>query len=323
MTTATAPLAFPVEQGGPRQAKRESYDELLQRLSALSVRKCYDPYKDIDWEAKEHALVAGDPRLCIDPSHPLTQTAWYQGLDDDTRSRFGMQWTAQTLKYGIGLEAVLSRGLLEFCQTVPNGSAEFRYAMHEVVEEGRHSMMFQECITRSGCDPRPMGYVQSRIDDRVAHLGRTQPVMFFFAVLAGELFIDDENRRLLKRPSATVHPLLRLITQIHVTEEARHVCFAESYLREHMPKLGPVARARVAWFVPLTMADCARTMLVPDARIVKDFGIPKAALRQAFGRGSAYRDDLARITRPVRELLHAHGLLEPRHLWWWRTVGAA
>lgn len=319
MTTAVAPLSFPVA----REAKRESYEDLLQRLSALSVRKCYDPYTDIDWDAPEHAIEPGDPRLCIDPEHALARTDWYRSLDAATRSRFGMEWNAQILKYGIGFEAVLSRGLLEFCQSVPNGSAEYRYAMHEVVEEGRHSMMFQECIVRAGCDSQPIGYLQSRIDDRVAHWGRTFPELFFFAVLAGELFIDDENRRLLKRPAASVHPLLRLITQIHVTEEARHVCFAESYLREHLPAIGTWQRARIAWMVPVIMSDSARIMLVPDARIAKRFGIPKVALEQAFGRKSGHRQHIARITEPVREILQAHGMLEPRHARFWRLVGAA
>lgn len=314
---ATPPLT------SARDAKRERYDELLQRLSALSVRKCYDPYTDIDWSAPEHAITPGDPRLCIDPEHALAKTAWYAALDEATRSRFGLEWAAQTLKYGIGFEAVLSRGLLEFCQTVPNGSPEYRYAMHEVVEEGRHSMMFQELITRSGCDPRPIGYFQSRVDDRAAHWGRTFPELFFFAVLSGELFIDDDNRRTLKRPTANVHPLVRLVTQIHVTEEARHVCFAESYLKERLPKLGRLGRAQIAWIVPFMMADSARVMLTPDARLVKRFGIPKAALRQAFGPRSGYCQQLARITEPVRELLEPHGMLEPRHLRFWRMVGAA
>lgn len=319
MTAAVASVALPPV----RDAKRESYDHLLERLSALSVRKSYDPYTDIDWDKPEHAIEAGDRRLCIDPEHALAKTAWYASLDDASRSRFGLEWAAQSLKYGIGFEAVLGRGLLEFCQQVPNDSPEYRYAMHEVVEEGRHSLMFQELIKRSGCDPKPIGYWQSRVDDRVARWGRTFPELFFFAVLSGELFIDDDNRRTLKRPAATVHPLVRLVMQIHVTEEARHVCFAESYLNEHLPRLGVLRRARIAWMVPVMMVDSARVMLTPNARLVKQFGIPKTALKQAFGAQSGYREQLARITEPVRELLKTHGMLEPRHQRWWQMVGAA
>jgi len=34
--------------------------------------------------------------------------------------------------------------------------------------------------------------------------------------------------------------------KIHVTEEARHVCFAERYLEEHVPRLGAANAALYA-----------------------------------------------------------------------------
>jgi hypothetical protein len=64
-------------------------------------------------------------------------------------------------------------------------------------------------------------------------------------------------------------------------------------------------------------------MLVPDARIAKRFGIPKGALQQAFGRDSGHRQHVARVTEPVREILRAHGMLEPRHARFWRIAGAS
>jgi hypothetical protein len=318
MTPIADPSSPDASSLGP---KRETYAQLLLRLSDLSVRKCYDPYLSIDWNAPEHRIDPGDPRLCIEPSHPLARTAWYQGLDDLTRSRFGMEWSAQQLKYGIGFEAVLSRGLFEFCRTQANDSPAYRYAMHEIVEESRHSLMFHEVIRRTGCDPQPIGYIKERIDDVIARWGRTAPELFFFAVLAGELFIDEHNRSILKRPASEVHPLIRLIMQIHVTEEARHVCFAENYLREQLPRASALRRAQIAWFAPLVFADCAQMMLIPSARIVAEFGISKHALNQAFGSGSDFPRFLGRITRSVRDLCRAHGMLSSQHAWWWRTMG--
>jgi len=322
MTTASVPATttnalLPLERPG------ESYEARLVRLSELSVRKCYDPYLDIAWDAPESAIDPSDPRVCLDPSHPLAQGAWYAGLDEPTRARFGLEWGMQVLKYGVGFEAVLNRGLLEFCQGVPNRSPEFRYAMHEVVEEGRHSLMFQELINRSGCDPTPIRYFDARIDDQVTHWGRTFPTLFFFAVLAGELFIDDQNRSVLRRPPASVHPLLRRVMQIHVTEEARHVCFAQSYLREHLPQASAWQRVRLSWAVPLIFADTARMMLIPDRRLRQKFAIPNAALRQAFGPKSEHRVHLAQVTEPVRTLCQEHGLWRAPQAALWRACGLA
>lgn len=300
---------------------RASYAETLEHLSELSVCKYHDPFTDIDWDAPHNRIDARDPRLCIADDHALAQTAWYAGLDAATRARFGLCWKAQTLKYGIGFEAVLSRGLLEFCQTVPDRSPEFRYAMHEVIEEARHSQMFQEFIDRSGVDTRPVSGFMAFMDDRIAHLGRTRPCVFFFAVLAGEIFIDEENRTDVRRPKHLVHPLVRQIMKIHVMEEARHVCFAQRYLEEHLPQLSAWQRFYTGLAVSVIFGESSRVMLEPDARLIRDFGIPQQALAQAFGPGTAHRHKLERATAPVRRLCAQHGLLQPLHERAWRRAG--
>lgn len=320
MTTALAPALFH-ETPGPATRPKESYDALLRRLSELSVRKYFDPYLDIDWQAPENAIDPADPRFCIDEDSPLARTAWYRALDAESRARFGLEWSAQTLKYGIGFEAVLDRGLLEFQQILPNRSPEFRYALHEIIEEGRHSLMFQEFIDRSGCDPKPISWLQSRIDDQVAHWGRTFPELFFFAVLSGELFIDDSNRAVLRQPAHTVHPLARRIMQIHVTEEARHVCFAENYLHEHLPRTTAWQRLRIAYAVPVIFSDSARIMLTPDRRVCEQFGLDRATLREAFGPKSDHKKHVLRITEPIRALCEEHGILTAMRKPWWRLNG--
>jgi hypothetical protein len=301
--------------------RSEPYARLLQRLSEMSVRKAHDPYRDVGWDEPGNRIEPDDPRLCIDAAHPLAQTAWYQRLPAAQRSAFGRAWLAQIAKYAIGFEAVLSRGLLELAPHVPNGSPEYRYALHEVVEEGRHSMMFQEVINRLGEDPKPVTGLDAWVDDRVAHLGRTFPELLFFAVLGGEIFIDHQNRELLRLPREQVHPLVRRVMQIHVTEEARHVCFAESFLEEHVPQCTRRQREAMAWLVPVIFSESKRIMLEPDKRLVARFGIPRSALRQAFGKGTAYREMVAAVVEPVRQLCEQLGMYRPRHAAWWHALG--
>ncbi len=54
------------------------------------------------------------------------------------------------MKIGVQFENLLKRGLLAYALPLPNGSSEFRYVYHEVIEEGHHGMMFQEFVNRSG-----------------------------------------------------------------------------------------------------------------------------------------------------------------------------
>ena len=56
------------------------------------------------------------------------------------------------MKTGLQFESVLKRGLLEYAFRLPNGSPEFRYVYHEVIEEAQHSLMFQEFVNRTGLD---------------------------------------------------------------------------------------------------------------------------------------------------------------------------
>jgi P-aminobenzoate N-oxygenase AurF len=318
-----APIPQLPTSGFGRLRRDQPHARLLARLNSLSVTHGHDPFVDIDWDAPENRIDPRDERLAIDPGHALAGSDWYAALAPEARTRFGLEWLAQVVKYGIAFEAVLCRGLLEFAQALPNGSPEFRYALHEIVEEARHSMMLQELIDRSGCQPHPLTALERLLDDRIAALGRSFPELFFFSVLAGEIFIDEQNREQLRRPSERQHPLVRRVMQIHVVEEARHVRFAASYLRERLPRLGFLRRERLAFTLPAMFSETSRMMLVPDRALCARYAIPPRTLRAAFGAGSAHRTRVAQMLAPVRALCEEQGLLRRRHALAWRAFGFA
>ena len=59
---------------------------------------------------------------------------------------------ANVAKVGLHFESILIRGLMEYAFWTPNGSPEYRYCLHEAVEECNHTMMFQEMVNRIGAD---------------------------------------------------------------------------------------------------------------------------------------------------------------------------
>lgn len=298
-----------------RQA-RETYPELLARLSRQSVTKHFDAYADVDWDHPDHRIEADDPRWEIPAIEPLGATDWYQSRPAEIRRRIGLEHFATLMKNGIQFEAVLKRGIVDYATRLPNGSPEFRYCYHEVIEEAQHSLMFQEFVNRTGCDVDGLPRLERFGAERVVRLARRFPELFFLFVLGGEEPIDYSQRQIL-RSGAPVHPLVRRIMQIHLTEEARHICFAHHFLRQRIPQLGPVRRFQLSVRAPILLHAVARLMLEPSAQLVRRHRIPRDVLRQAYaGNPLHHARRQASLRRPF-DLCREVGLLTPvgRSLW--------
>lgn len=323
----------PTTRGGGEPAARESgapappsrapgsdYSRIVERLSRASVKKHFDAYADVAWDDPAHQIVPEDSRWERGESDPLGATAWYRSLSSPDRARIGLAVAAFQMKMGITFESVLQRGLLEFALCLPNGAPEFRYAYHEVIEEGQHSLMFQEFVNRSGFDAPGMGRLIAWQARRVPSLGRTFPELFFIHVLSGETPIDHVQRTELRRGDA-LHPLQRRLMQIHVTEEARHVCFAEKYLEEHVPRLGAAKLFALRLKTPFVLRETTNQMLRPPKRFLEQAGIPSSVAREAFGTGAAFRKLVVDGVRPVRELCVRLGIVTPAWVPLWRRLG--
>lgn len=74
---------------------------------------------------------------------------WYQAQSRERQIEIGMWRQANVAKVGLHFESILIRGLMNYTFWMPNGSPEYRYCLHESVEECNHTMMFQEWSTVS------------------------------------------------------------------------------------------------------------------------------------------------------------------------------
>lgn len=296
-----------------------SYRSLIERLSRQSVAKHYDAYIDIPWDDPAYALVEGDPRWELQTSDPLGATAWYQALPQPTRARFGMELIASFAKIGLQFENVLQRGLLEYAFLLPNQAPEYRYVMHEVIEEGQHSLMFQELVNRTGLPIAGLPKLMQFGSRQVVRLARTFPELFFLFVLGGEDPIDYVQREQL-RTGQYAHPLLRRISQVHITEEARHLSFARAYLRQHVPRLSAWKRLALRVRVPLLFGQMGRIMMQPPPAMVQRYAIPKSVLREAY-RSEAARAQRVGALRKPRELCIELGIANAPFDRLWKRMG--
>lgn len=301
------------------EATDDAFHALVRRLSEQSVRKHFDAYVDVPWD--EHHIDPADSRWELKDSDPLARTDWYRSLPPGERSRLGLFSTVTKMKTGLQFENVLSRGVLEFVDTLPNGAPEYRYAMHELIEEGQHQLMFQEFVNRSGIDVAGMP-LDARIGSRfVVILGRVFPELFFMFVLGGEDPIDHVQRESLK--SGDSHPLLEAIMRIHVTEEARHLSFARHFLKQRVAGLGRAKRVALAIGTPLILGEMGRMMLEPSRQMVREFDIPAEVLREAYHDNPEHRQAAATALRKVRALARELGITAGyERLWKARNIWA-
>jgi hypothetical protein len=313
--------AVPEEEHRRADTRRqETYPQLVARLSHQSVTKHFDAYADVPWDDPAFRIDAEDPRWELSADDVLGATAWYRSQPQGVRARIGLHMMATFMKIGLQFEGVLKRGLLEFALKLPNGSPEFRYAYHEIIEEAQHSLMFQEFVNRTGFDIPGLAWWQRIGARQVMRFGRTFPELFFVFVLGGEDPIDHVQRMAL-RSERELHPLLRRIMQIHVTEEARHLCFARHYLKEHAPRLGAMRRFVLSRRAPFILAVMAQLMMRPSAQIVRTYGIPRTVIREAYTRNPVHRARTLEALRKVRELCAEIGLITPGSAWLWRVLG--
>jgi hypothetical protein len=295
------------------------YVGLLARLSHQSVVKHFDAYADVDWDSPELAIDAADPRWELSADDSLGATAWYRALPQPARARLGLDLVASKMKTGLEFENVLKRGLLEYAATLPNGSPEFRYTYHEVIEEAQHSLMFQEFVNRSGFDAKGLDRVERAASRFIVSLGRRFPPLFFVFVLGGEDPIDYVQRREL-RSGRVIHPLLERVMRIHVTEEARHLSFARHYLKRTVPTLGHLRRAQLAVGAPLVLAVMAQMMLRPSPQIVRRHRIPKEVVAEAFTRNFTHHAEALASMQKLRRLWLELGLAGPAYRSLWRLL---
>ncbi|HEU0191762.1 MAG TPA: diiron oxygenase [Mycobacterium sp.] len=300
------------------------YSASLAMLSDSSARRNFNPYTDIDWDAPEFGITADDPRWILAPDDALGRHPWYQAQPVDKQIAMGMWRQANMAKVGTQFEGILIRGLVHYIFWVPNGSPEYRYCMHEAIEEGNHTLMFQELVNRIGVDVPGMPRWLRVLSPVVPFYAGVVPNSFFFGVLAGEVPFDYLQTNAL-REDATIHPAVKRMIAIHVAEEARHISFAQEYLTRRIPNVSRVTRWWLSLFVPIVMRMLGQAMIVPPRSFYRKFGVPRSARKRAFFGSAESRQAWRDMFADVRMLCHDLGLMNPAARMMWRLcrIGGA
>jgi hypothetical protein len=302
-----------------RPQAKQSYEDTLRVLSEASVERCFNAFKDVDWDSPQLAVDPRDERWILPEVDLLGAHPWYQALPRERQIEIGRHRLTAVVKTGSQFEQLLLLGGTQFLRYVANGNPEFRYFMHELTEECHHIQMFQEFTNRVCPEVSGAPSWLMRSIPLVARLGSAFPAVFFAIILAGEEPIDHVQKNMMR--AGGIHPLLDRIMSIHIAEEARHIGFAHAWLEHHAPRLNPAEKFVLGVLTPLAMRLGSDAIVIPSQADREMMGIPDEVVREVWGSGpeaAKFRRDLF---SDVRMLFDDLGLRGWTTRWVWQLLG--
>ncbi|MFI9587661.1 diiron oxygenase [Streptomyces sp. NPDC052236] len=288
-------------------------EQVAERLLASSANHSFDPDKELDWESPpEEGKWFWPPELVSLYDTPLWRT-----MSEEQRMDLSRHEAASLASLGIWFEIILMQLLVRHIYDKPVTSAHVRYALTEIADECRHSMMFARMIQKGGAPAYP---VERRYHNRARLLKTisTTPGSFA-ATLLGEEILDWMQR--LTFPDERVQTLVRGVTRIHVIEEARHVRYAREELRRQMvtaPRweqeftrlsCGEAARVFSICFVNPGVYENVGLDRREAVAQVRASGHRREVMRSGAKRLTDFLDDIGMLRGPGRRLWKSSGLL--------------
>ena len=230
-------------------------DDALARLLASSEKLSYDPQTEVDWATP------------LDPSHhglnpewsTLYGTALWDEMTEEQRVTLTRHEVGSIMSTGIWFEMILQQMLLREQYTADVTGSEFQFALTEIADECRHSLMFARACQTMGVPH----YVPSRPVIEVARGLKTvaSNEVAYGSILVAEEILDVMQRDWMR--GETVLPIIRTTSKIHVVEEARHMKFARHEIREHLEGVSPLRRRQSAWVIAAAAYVIVKSMINP------------------------------------------------------------
>ena len=210
----------------PTHIGTDNEPDLGQRLLKSSAALSYDPMTEIDWDAP---LPEGEygmpPEWCT-----LYGTALWEEMTEEQRVTLSRHEMASTMSTGIWFEMILQQMILRDQYVKDPTTADFQFALTEIADECRHSIMFARTCEKLGAP----GYFPKKSAIELARFFKTvaRGEAAYGAGLVAEEVLDVLQRDQMRDPN--VLEICRTTARIHVAEESRHMKFARAEVREHL-----------------------------------------------------------------------------------------
>ncbi|UOT05495.1 diiron oxygenase [Rhodococcus opacus] len=253
-------------------------EETAQRLLASSARKSYDPMVEVDWEAP-----IPDDKFGLTPEwSTLYGTALWDEMTDEQKIELTKHEAASVSSVGLWFEILLMQMLLRDVYGRDKHSRHVQFALTEVADECRHSVMFAragERLNMPSYGPHPAIHKLGRIWG-----GFFRGANAYASVMAAEEILDMMQRDFMK--DERVQPVTRTVSKIHVLEEARHIRFAREEVGRRIEGAGwarlQFERLNTAVVVYFVMKSMIRKDVYANAGLDPDRAAAEAKNNQHY-----------------------------------------
>ncbi|CAL9343057.1 MULTISPECIES: AurF N-oxygenase family protein [unclassified Streptomyces] len=287
-----------------------SDDDVARRLLDSSARLSYDPLTEVDWDTPlDKDFHGASPEWST-----LYGTAYWDEMSDAQRKELTRQEAASVACTGIWFEMILQQMILRDIYSKDPTDDTFQWALTEIADECRHSIMFARGAKKLGAP----AYRPQRVAVELGRLFKTTAFgeAAYAAILVAEEVLDVMQRDWMR--DERVVPFVRTINNIHVVEESRHMMFAREETRKHLARAGRVRRRVHAVMIAIAAYVIVTSMVNPE--VYANAGLDgKRALREA--RANEHHKSMVRAScSGLMEFLSSCGLLTRPALFFYRRA---
>lgn len=272
---------------------------VAQRLLDSSAVLSLDPAVEVDWETPLDTSYHGtSPEWST-----LYGTDYWNEMTEDQRRALTRQEAASVASTGIWFEMILQQMILRDFYAKDPTQPEFQWALTEIADECRHSIMFARGAAKLGAP----AYRPSKI---VVELGRIFKSVAFGETAYASILVAEEVLDVMQRDwmrDERVVPFVRTVNNIHVVEESRHMAFAREETRERMVNAGPVRRQISALVVAIAAYAIVKSMWNP--KVYANAGLDEKRARREAKSNANFQSMLRSSCAGLMDFLSSAGLL--------------
>jgi hypothetical protein len=256
----------------PRPAPADP--DVARRLLGSAATLSYDPAVEVDWETPLE-----EDHYGLNPEwSTLYGTPLWDGMTHRQRVTLTRHEVASIMSTGIWFEMILQQMVLRDMYVTDYARPDFQFALTEIADECRHSIMFARACEKMGI-PAYFPTASS------VALGRCFKSLASAEVAYGGILVAEEVLDVMQRDwmrGEQVLPIVRATSRIHVVEESRHMTFARQEMRERITGAGPARRQSSALVIAIAAHIIVANMV--NEGVYAAAGLdPERAVREAAG----------------------------------------